>query len=67
MSIEICCYECEKLLRKDGVDIEEMHTRRDGEDVCEGCCDVCANDDEKSVHVCTYLTPEGRRMPRVTA
>lgn len=38
----IRCHECGALLRVDGVDLTEIHTDSEGEDVCENCCDVCA-------------------------
>jgi hypothetical protein len=38
----IYCYECGKQLRTvEDVELEEIHTAKNGEDVCEDCC-VCA-------------------------
>lgn len=38
----IYCYECRKQLRTvSGVELEDIHTSRRGEDVCGACCDVC--------------------------
>lgn len=42
MDHTIICANCFKELRNaDGKDLEDIHTSRDGEDVCEQCCDVC--------------------------
>ena len=47
LDYSIQCYECEKQLRTiAGVDIAEIHTNSDGEDVCADCCDVCAYTDD---------------------
>lgn len=41
-NLAIQCYECGKALRTAlGVDIADIHTSSDGEDVCEACCDEC--------------------------
>lgn len=42
MTPEIRCYECDKQLRVDGLDLEEIHMASNGEYVCKEHCDVCA-------------------------
>lgn len=41
----IYCYECGRQLRSvDGIELEDIHTGEDGEDVCEDCCAECSEE-----------------------
>lgn len=45
----IYCYFCRKQLRTvESIELEDIHTHSNGEDVCEACCDACAKERKRN-------------------